>query len=247
MSVIEQPSICPETPATAITAASLKDRVLHLDHDVLILDKPAGLLVHPGPHGQGSLSDFLPDLWFEMARPPALAHRLDRDTSGCLVLGRHQKALMKLGRLFSRGLVDKTYWAIVRGTPPADQGRIDLPLLKVLPETGGWRIRPDPAGLPAFTEYRVLGNGGGLSWLELRPLTGRTHQLRIHCASLGTPIVDDPFYGLLGGDSAVPPAGPLHLLARSVTLPLKPDAAPIMATAPPPPHMLPALVACGYL
>ena len=95
----------------------MKDRVLHLDHDVLILDKPAGLLVHPGPRGQGSLSDFLPDLWLEMARPPALAHRLDRDTSGCLVLGRHQKALMKLGRLFSRGLVDKVYWAIVRGVP----------------------------------------------------------------------------------------------------------------------------------
>jgi RluA family pseudouridine synthase len=243
MSVIEEPPVCPRAPAAAITADGLKDRVLHLDHDVLILDKPAGLLVHPGPRGQGSLSDFLPGLWFEMARPPALAHRLDRDTSGCLVLGRHQKALMKLGRLFSRGLVDKTYWAIVRGVPPADQGRIDLPLLKVLPEAGGWRIRPDPAGLPAVTEYRVLGQDGGLSWLELRPLTGRTHQLRIHCASIGTPIVGDPFYG----DSAVPPAGPLHLLARSVTLPLRRDAPPITAMAPPPTHMLPALAACGYL
>ena len=132
----------------AITAEDLRDRVLHLDHDVLILDKPAGLLVHPGPRGQGSLSDFLPDLWFEMASPPALAHRLDRDTSGCLVLGRHQKALMKLGKLFSRGLVDKTYWAIVRGVPPADQGRIDLPLLKVLPETGGWGSDPIRRGCP---------------------------------------------------------------------------------------------------
>jgi RluA family pseudouridine synthase len=243
MSVIEDPTVCPRAPAAAITAEVLKDRVLHLDHDILILDKPAGLLVHPGPRGQGSLSDFLPDLWFEMARPPALAHRLDRDTSGCLVLGRHQKALMKLGRLFSRGLVDKSYWAIVRGVPPAAQGRIDLPLLKVLPETGGWRIRPDPAGLPAVTEYRVLGHGDGLSWLELRPLTGRTHQLRIHYAAIGTPIVDDPFYG----NSAVPPAGPLHLLARSVSLPLRPDAPPITATAPPPSHMLPALAACGYL
>ena len=89
---------------------------------------------------------------------------------------------MKLGRMFSRGLVDKTYWAIVQGVPPAAEGRIDLPLLKVLPETGGWRISPNPAGLPAVTEYRVLGSGSGLSWLELRPLTGRTHQLRIHCA-----------------------------------------------------------------
>ncbi|MGF7211549.1 tRNA pseudouridine32 synthase/23S rRNA pseudouridine746 synthase/23S rRNA pseudouridine1911/1915/1917 synthase [Skermanella aerolata] len=243
MSVIEQPPACPETPTAAITAESLKDRVLHLDHDVLILDKPAGLLVHPGPRGQGSLSDFLPDLWFEMARPPALAHRLDRDTSGCLVLGRHQKALMKLGRLFSRGLADKTYWAVVRGAPPSAEGRIDLPLLKVLPETGGWRIRPDPEGLPAATLYRLLGSGGGLSWLELRPLTGRTHQLRIHCASIGTPIVDDPYYG----DSAVPPAGPLHLLARSITLPLRQDQPPIAAVAPPPAHMLTDLAACGYL
>jgi len=247
MFVMEAPLLCPTPPADTISAEGLRGRVLHLDHDVLILDKPAGLLVHPGPRGQGSLSDFLPDLWFELARPPALAHRLDRDTSGCLVLGRHQKALMKLGRLFSRGLVDKRYWAIVRGVPPADQGRIDLPLLKMLPETGGWRIRPDPAGLPAVTEYRVLGSGDGLSWLELRPLTGRTHQLRIHCASIGTPIVDDPFYGDSGGDSAVPPAGPLQLLARSVTLPLRPDASPITAVAPPPAHMLPALAACGYL
>ena len=103
-----------------------------------------------------------------MARPPALAHRLDRDTSGCLVLGRHQKALMKLGRLFSRGLVDKTYWAVVRGVPPADEGRIDLPLLKVLPETGGWRIRPDPAGFRPSPSTACSASGGGLSWLELR-------------------------------------------------------------------------------
>ncbi|UEM20504.1 RluA family pseudouridine synthase [Skermanella mucosa] len=226
-----------------MTAEELRARVLHLDHDVLILDKPAGLLVHPGPRGQGSLGDFLPGLWFEMARPPALAHRLDRDTSGCLVLGRHQKALKKLGRLFARGLVGKTYWAVVRGLPPADQGRVDLPLLKVLPETGGWRIRPDPAGLPAATEYRVLGAGAGISWLELKPLTGRTHQLRIHCASLGTPILGDPFYGGEGeGEN-----GPLRLLARSVTLPLHAATPPITAVAPPPPHMRDDLAACGYL
>ncbi|UEM06526.1 RNA pseudouridine synthase [Skermanella rosea] len=226
-----------------MTAEELRARVLHLDHDVLILDKPAGLLVHPGPRGQGSLGDFLPDLWFEMARPPALAHRLDRDTSGCLVLGRHQKALMKLGRLFARGLVGKTYWAVVRGRPPADRGRIDLPLLKVLPETGGWRIRPDPAGLPAVTEYRVIGVAPGMSWLELNPLTGRTHQLRIHCASLGTPILGDPFYGA----EAECCAGPLRLLARSVTLPLHPGVPPISAVAPPPAHMRDDLAACGYL
>lgn len=226
-----------------MTAEELRARVLHLDHDVLILDKPAGLLVHPGPRGQCSLGDFLPGLWFEMARPPALAHRLDRDTSGCLVLGRHQKALKKLGRLFARGMVGKTYWAVVRGRPPADRGRIDLPLLKVLPETGGWRIRPDPAGLPAATEYRVLGVAPGMSWLELTPLTGRTHQLRIHCASLGTPILGDPFYG---GDAECC-AGTLRLLARSVTLPLHPGVPPISAVAPPPAHMHDDLAACGYL
>src|SRR5690242_457982 len=100
MSMIDDPPVFPTAARPAMTAEELRAHVLHREHDVLILDKPAGLLVHPGPKGEGSLGDFLPDLCFEMARPPALAHRLDRDTSGCLVLGRHQKALKRLGRLF---------------------------------------------------------------------------------------------------------------------------------------------------
>ena len=150
---------------------------------------------------------------------------------------------MKLGKLFSRGLVDKTYWAIVRGVPPADQGRIDLPLLKVLPETGGWRIRPDPAGLPAVTEYRVLGHGGGLSWLELRPLTGRTHELthplRVdRDADRGRSLLWR--FSRTTGRTA-PPAGALGDAAAEA------GCASDHGLAPPPAHMLPALAACGYL
>jgi 23S rRNA-/tRNA-specific pseudouridylate synthase len=135
--------------------------------------------------------------------------------------------------------VGKTYWAVVRGAPPQAEGEIAVPLLKRSSAREGWRMVVDPAGQPALTAWRVLGQADGqgeiFSWLELRPRTGRTHQLRVHCAHLGCPILGDARYG--GGE------GPLHLLARSLSLPLDP---PVTATAPPPPHMRAALAACGW-
>src|SRR5450631_3908985 len=123
-----------------LTADEIQARVLYRDGLMLIIDKPAGLPVHRGPKGGASLEDYFDALRFGLPRAPSLAHRLDRDTSGCLVLGRHRKALALLGKLFKQGSVGKTYWAVVEGGPQADQGRIDLALGR-LDETRGWWMK----------------------------------------------------------------------------------------------------------
>jgi tRNA pseudouridine32 synthase / 23S rRNA pseudouridine746 synthase len=221
----------------------IQARVLYRDGLILIIDKPAGLPVHAGPGGGPNLERHFDALRFGLPRPPALAHRLDRDTSGCLVLGRHPKALRKLGRLFSGGLVEKTYWAVTRDAPPEAEGRIELPLLKLNRKTG-WRMIVDDTGQSAVTDYRVRGTADGLTWIELHPRTGRTHQIRVHLAALGCPILDDPIYGREPG--APPPKGFLHLHSRAITLPLYDRRPPISATAEPPLHMSATLRACGF-
>ncbi len=226
-----------------MAAEYLADRVLYRDGLMLIVDKPAGVPVHGGPGGGPNLEAGFGALRFGLPKPPALAHRLDRDTSGCLVLGRHLKALRRLARLFSEGRVGKVYWAIVTGAPDKPSGTIDLALRKVSTKQGGWRMVADAAdGKSAVTTYRTLGTSSGLSWLELRPRTGRTHQVRVHCAALGCPVLGDPVYGT-GRESAAPP---LQLHSRAVTLPLYPKKDPVTVTAAPPPHMRAALTACGW-
>jgi tRNA pseudouridine32 synthase/23S rRNA pseudouridine746 synthase len=220
-----------------MTREQLLARVLYRDGLALIIDKPAGLPVHAGPSGGPNLEARFDVLRFGLPSPPALAHRLDRDTSGCLVLGRHRKALARLGRLFSAGQVEKTYWAVVEGAPPDEAGRVEL-AVKKLTRREGWRMVADPIGQSAVTEYRVRGRSNGLAWLELHPKTGRTHQIRVHCAALGCPVLGDGVYGKRGP--------PLHLHARAVSLPLYPNRAPIGAVAPVPPHMLDALRRCGW-
>jgi 23S rRNA-/tRNA-specific pseudouridylate synthase len=135
---------------------------------------------------------------------------------------------------FASGQARKTYWAVVRGHPGKDHGTIDAPLIR-RNTRDGWHIAVDPAGQQAATDWRVLGCGIDTTWLELRPRTGRTHQIRVHCAATGCPIVGDHRYG--GG------AGALHLLARAIHLPLAP---PLRAQAEPPPHMHRALLAAGW-
>jgi tRNA pseudouridine32 synthase/23S rRNA pseudouridine746 synthase len=227
-----------------MTPEEMVSRVLYRDGLMLVIDKPAGVAVHRGPKGGASLEDDFGALRYGLPRAPALAHRLDRETSGCLVLGRHRKALAELGRLFKLGRIGKTYWAVVEGGPDQDEGRVDLPLGR-LDATRGWWMKSDPKGLPAVTTWKVLGRCGRepqLTWLALEPITGRTHQLRVHCAAMGWPIVGDAIYG-----SAPRTGGPgLHLHSREIVVPLYKNREPVRVTAPVPAHMREWLTACGW-
>lgn len=219
--------------------------VLHRDGMMLVIDKPSGLAVHAGPKGGETLSDHLDALRFGLPRRPELAHRLDKDTSGCLVLGRHPKALALLGKLFAGGMVEKTYLAVTTGAPTADAGRIDQPLAKRSP-TRGWWMQAVPKDAPgaqaAVTDYAVLHRAGALAVIALRPLTGRTHQLRAHLAHIGAPIPGDAIYG---GASRLPGGPRLHLHARRVVVPLARNAPPVEVTAPLPPHICETLDVLG--
>ena len=188
-------------------SVDLAPLVLHRNADLLVIDKPAGIPVHRSGGTVAALEDGFDSLRFGLKWRPELAHRLDRETSGCLVLGRHPAALRALNALFAEGGVAKTYWAVVAGAPIQSSGRIEQPLLRVH-RAGKWSIIADPAGQQARTVWRVLAQGQGRAWLELEPETGRTHQLRIHCAEAGWPILGDRRYGVAGG--------PLMLHARRV-------------------------------
>jgi tRNA pseudouridine32 synthase/23S rRNA pseudouridine746 synthase len=228
-----------------MTPEELVVRLIHRDGLMLIIDKPAGIPVHRGPKGGENLEAYFDALRFGLPRSPALAHRLDRDTSGCLVLGRHRKALQRLMQLFKQGRIEKTYWAVVEGDPAADQGEIDLPLGR-LDADRGWWMKIDPLGLPSKTRWRVLGRGvspqGALAFVGLEPLTGRTHQLRVHCAAMGWPILGDPVYGSGKAAGAPPP----HLHARRIVVPIDKHKPAVAAEAPVPQHMQAAMRACGW-
>ena len=218
-------------------------RLLYRDALMLVIDKPAGLPVHPGPKGGETLTDHLDAFRFGLPRRPEVVHRLDRDTSGCLVLGRHAKALARLNRLFATRAVEKVYWAVVEGAPRPD-GVIDLALARRSDDPRSWWMKADLAGEPARTHWCVLGRDvdRGRAWLELRPRTGRTHQLRVHCAAMGFPILGDSIYGS-ADRSGVPP---LHLHAESLSLPLYPKREAINVRARAPAHMVEALIGCGF-
>ncbi|MBK9081198.1 MAG: RNA pseudouridine synthase [Rhizobiales bacterium] len=229
-----------------MTEDEIKARLLHRDGMLLVLDKPSGIAVHRGPKGGVNLADSFDFLRFGLPRAPALAHRLDRETSGCLVLGRHRKALERLGHLFKTGRVAKTYWAIVEGGPAENAGLIDKPLGRRDP-TQGWWMKIDDAGLPAQTRWTVLGRGRDkhgrpITWIAMEPLTGRTHQLRVHAASMGWPIIGDQIYGLAERS----PNANLQLHAREIVVPMSKKADPVRVVAPAPDRMLKNLRRCGW-
>jgi tRNA pseudouridine32 synthase/23S rRNA pseudouridine746 synthase len=209
-----------------------QERVLFLDGEALVIDKPAGLPVHAGPSTKESLEDFLHQLRFGFHRSPTPVHRLDRDTSGCLLLARHPKAHKRFALAFEEQRVAKTYVAVLEGVPVAEAGRVDLPLSKISSRAEGWRMVGDAAGKPAATGWKLLAVKDARSLVQFEPETGRTHQIRVHAAEgIGIAVAGDPVYG----DGR----GFMLLHARSLRLERR-DKAVIEATAPMPPTFLQA-------
>jgi 23S rRNA pseudouridine955/2504/2580 synthase len=228
----------PMRPRTA-DQAMLHEAILHRDEAVIVLNKPPGLAVQGGTATERHIDGLLDELRFGNDERPRLVHRLDKDTSGILVIARTAAAAALLTRTFREKATRKIYWAVVAGLPKLRQGRIDLALAKT-PGRGGERVRSDAEeGRHAVTYYRVIDNAGNqASWLALMPLTGRTHQLRAHCAAIGTPILGDGKYGAAAAHLAgLPGSRRLHLHARSLSLP-HPLGGTLEVTAPLPSHML---------
>jgi tRNA pseudouridine32 synthase / 23S rRNA pseudouridine746 synthase len=174
----------------------LSERVLFLDGEAIVIDKPTGLPVDPPRDGSLSLENHLDSLKFGFKRWPTAVHRLDRDTSGCLLLARNPKAHARFQQSFEQGRVEKLYLAVLAGLPSEPSGTIGLSLGKISSPEQGWRIVPDLAGKIAATHWRVLAEMDGRALVEFRPETGRTHQIRVHAASgIGVPIAGDPIYG----------------------------------------------------
>lgn len=167
-------------------------RLLHRDESLLVVEKPPGLLSVPGK--AAGASDCLIARLHRMDPTTRLIHRLDRDTSGVMVFARTPQAQRHLGRQFERRYVTKRYLAVVAGSPDADAGEIDLPLIADWPRRPMQKVCFD-TGKPAQTRWRVLSRSDGATRLELTPRTGRSHQLRVHLRELGHPILGDPLYG----------------------------------------------------
>lgn len=227
-------------PVYEMDDAELMSRILLRDQLVIVIDKPVNIPVHAGPKGGPSFEDYFPKLQFGYKEMPRLAHRLDRDTSGCLVLGRNDRGLRRMGKLFESGQIQKTYWALASRTPKKAEGIIDTPLRKVkLPK--GWSMQPcginDPEAQSAVTGYKILETyPDGRALLEMTPQTGRTHQIRVHLQSIDCPIVGDWLYGenVDRPDSGQFPM--LHLHARRIVIPLYADQPPLDVTAAAPAH-----------
>jgi tRNA pseudouridine32 synthase/23S rRNA pseudouridine746 synthase len=197
---------------------TIADCIIFLDGEAIVLNKPAGLAVDRPRDRSPSVEAMMDELTFGFRRLPQPVHRIDRDTSGCLLLARNPGAAKRFGQAFEAGVVEKTYLAVLEHAPEGDAGLVDLPLAKVSTRETGWRMRGDPQGKAARTHWRLVGLNDGRALVEFRPETGRTHQLRVHAAEgLGAAIVGDPVYGRGG------PVMLLHAAALRLPRAGKPD------------------------
>lgn len=230
------------SPADVALAEAM---VIHRDKSALVLDKPPGLATQGGTKTDSHVDGLLGALQGDAAVRPKLVHRLDKDTSGALLVARTPRAAAWFAKAFSNRSARKTYWAIVVGVPDIAQGEIDLPLAKQ-PGSGGEKMHVDEKGLPSKSRYRVIERAGNsAAWVELQPLTGRTHQLRVHMAAIGHPIVGDGKYGGKGAFLTGTISRKLHLHSRRLRID-HPDGGAIDISAPLPPHFAESLEALGF-
>ena len=200
--------------------------ILFEDGEALVIDKPAGLPIERPRRGGGSLEDHFEALKLGFQRAPVPVHRIDTDTSGCLLLARNPKSLKRFAKCFEDRVVEKRYLGVLSGVPADSEGTIELSLSKISSAEKGWRMIPAKKGKPSVTAWRVVATHEGRALVEFRPATGRTHQIRVHCqAGLGMSLLGDPVYG--NGKGA--PRTMLHAAAIGVPRDGKP---PIAATAP---------------
>jgi 23S rRNA pseudouridine955/2504/2580 synthase len=253
--VIYAKSAAPEKPKPEAQRpmGSLEDRILYMDKHVIVLDKPAGLATQGGSGLTRHVDGMLDSLMFEKTTRPKLVHRLDRDTSGVLLLARTTLAASGLAQALAHRDASKVYWALTRGVPKQARGVIKAALAK----EGGHgphgrdermtTVDEDEEGAKfALTEYAVVATAGSeFAWVAARPITGRTHQIRVHLASLGTPIVGDFKYGGADSRGKGEIADKLHLHARQIDI-ARPDGGRLNVTAPLPPHMAKSWQMLGF-
>ncbi|QDX26075.1 RluA family pseudouridine synthase [Sphingomonas suaedae] len=250
-------------PAEAVTTSTAKPKkarpqlspeqmefaesmVIHRDAQAMVLNKPPGLATQGGTKTHDHVDQLLDGLYFDLDTRPKLVHRLDKDTSGALVLARTARAAAYFSKSFSGRTARKTYWAIVVGVPSIEDGYIDLPLGKQ-PGTGGEKMQVDEKdGQPARTRYRVIDRAGNrAAWVELQPHTGRTHQLRVHMAAIGHPIVGDGKYGMAEAFLSGSISRKMHLHSRRIRID-HPDGGKLDVTADLPTHFAETLVQLGF-
>ena len=193
-------------------AVSLSDRILFIDAEAIVIDKPAGLPVDTPRRGGDSIASRLDELRCGFKRPPTPMHRLDTDTSGCLLFARSPKARAAFQQAFETRTVEKHYLAVVATEIAEEAGVIDLPLGKHSTAEAGWKMISDPHGSQATTRWRKLAVRGGSTLVEFQPVTGRTHQIRAHAReAFGRGIAGDRVYGV--------PGGPMLLHASRLVMP----------------------------
>ncbi len=237
------------TPLTKDERKLFQSMVIHEDKDIFVLNKPAGFAVQGGTKTFRHLDGLLMGLGQDLGERPLLVHRLDRDTSGVIVVAKRRAVAASLGRLFATRNVQKTYWAVVKGVPKPAQGKIDVALIKAK-STDGDRMRASREGEEddeqhAVTLYSVIDKASKIaSWLSMKPLTGRQHQLRAHAAHIATPIFGDNKYN---GDADLPDGveNRLHLHARRIVFP-HPRGGTVDITAPLPEHMARTFELLGF-
>ena len=235
-------------PAPVQTSRKLEDTILYMDKHLFVLNKPSGLATQGGSGLKEHVDGMLDQLSFEKTTRPKLVHRLDRDTSGVLLVARTGQAAAGLSLALASRDASKIYWALVKGVPKQKHGVVKAALAKEGVRGKGERMavsEEDDAKF-ALTEYAVMAQAGQeFAWVAARPITGRTHQIRVHMASLGTPIVGDFKYGGTDAKGKGAITDKLHLHARSIDI-ARPDGGRLQVTAPLSPHMLKSWQLLGF-